>query len=268
VNSLALKADGSIIEWGANYWGQSDPPGGTVSSPIVERYSYDVFGKPTIKAPDGSTRTTSNYGNLFMFTGREYDSETGLYYYRARFYKPSIGRFLQTDPVGYKSVLNPYTYCKNNPTRWIDPSGRIIVVQGDAVSVAQASAYLWNSSRFIDTFAYLNNRPETHTITTNSNDNDSYDSHNIDWDPHSALCTTSGGVQSPALGLAHELEHAKNDAQNNTGSLTYDPSNPYDDEEEQYAITGPETDIANELGEGKRCDHHGDTYDVSEPWDL
>jgi RHS repeat-associated protein len=42
-----------------------------------------------------------NHPNPFMFTGRQFDIETGLYYYRARYYNPYLGRFLQTDPVGY-----------------------------------------------------------------------------------------------------------------------------------------------------------------------
>jgi RHS repeat-associated protein len=58
-----------------------------------------------------------------MFTGRRFDFETGLYYYRARYYNPYIGRFLQTDPVGYDDGINWYLYCKNNPLTYVDPLG-------------------------------------------------------------------------------------------------------------------------------------------------
>jgi RHS repeat-associated protein len=62
------------------------------SGNLVEQYSYDVFGYPN---------TVSSVGNRFMFTGREYDNEylMGLYYYRARYYRPSIGRFTSRDLV-------------------------------------------------------------------------------------------------------------------------------------------------------------------------
>jgi len=90
---------------------------------IVEKYSYDVFGTPAIKGPSGEPRATSAISNAYMFTGRAYDDETGNYYYRARYYKPSIGRFLQKDPVGYFAGLNLYTYCGNNPINFIDPWG-------------------------------------------------------------------------------------------------------------------------------------------------
>jgi len=58
-----------------------------------------------------------------MFTGRRFDIETGLYYYRARYYNPHIGRFMQTDPVGYDEGINWYAYCGNNPIGRADPSG-------------------------------------------------------------------------------------------------------------------------------------------------
>jgi RHS repeat-associated protein len=57
-----------------------------------------------------------------MFTGREYDAETGLYHYRERAYSPQIGRFLQTDPLAIDDE-NTYTYCYNDPVNWVDPYG-------------------------------------------------------------------------------------------------------------------------------------------------
>jgi RHS repeat-associated protein len=84
------------------------------SGNIVERYEYDAFGEPN---------RVSDVNNPYMFTGRRYDPEVGLYYYRARYYAHDIGRFLQTDPIGYDDGLNMYTALGNNPLRWTDPSG-------------------------------------------------------------------------------------------------------------------------------------------------
>jgi RHS repeat-associated protein len=84
------------------------------SGAVVEQYTYDVFGTPD---------SVSSIGNPYLFTGREYDSETGNYYYRARYYAPDIGRFLQPDPTVYKEGLNLYTYGRNNPVGFFDPIG-------------------------------------------------------------------------------------------------------------------------------------------------
>ena len=70
---------------------------------VIQRYVYDSFGRVKLFGEDGLeiTSTSSNYlENPFAFTGREYDSETGLYYYRARYYNPDTGRFLSEDPIG------------------------------------------------------------------------------------------------------------------------------------------------------------------------
>ena len=89
---------------------------------ILESYTYNSYGKPLIKDASGTTLQTSSIGNRFMFTAREYDSETGLYYYRARYYDPGIGRFLQRDPLGIDDE-NTYAYCYNDPVNLIDPYG-------------------------------------------------------------------------------------------------------------------------------------------------
>ncbi|MEN6578918.1 MAG: RHS repeat-associated core domain-containing protein [Phycisphaerales bacterium] len=82
---------------------------------VVQLYEYSVYGQ--VAASD------ANHPNRFMFTGREFDKDTGLYYYRARYYHPEIGRFLQTDPVDYGAGMNLYWYCTNNPLNMRDSFG-------------------------------------------------------------------------------------------------------------------------------------------------
>ena len=95
----------------------------TSAGAIAETYTYETFGKLTIKNAGGTTLSTSALGNRFTFTGREYDSETGLYYYRARYYSPVSGRFLSRDPLGYLPDANLYRYVGNNPSSFMDPLG-------------------------------------------------------------------------------------------------------------------------------------------------
>ncbi len=82
---------------------------------MVQAYEYDVYGNVAASDP--------NHTSPFMFTGRRLDIETGLYFYRARYYNPALGRFLQTDPIGYGDGMNMYAYCGNNPIGATDPSG-------------------------------------------------------------------------------------------------------------------------------------------------
>ena len=61
------------------------------------------------------TASTGSLVNSFQYTGRESDPETGLYYYRARYYDPNAGRFLSEDPLGFEAGINKYVYVENRP---------------------------------------------------------------------------------------------------------------------------------------------------------
>ncbi|MBX9669586.1 MAG: RHS repeat-associated core domain-containing protein [Candidatus Obscuribacterales bacterium] len=63
-------------------------------------------------------------GTTHGYTGQRFESESGLYYYKARYYSPGLARFLQPDPIGYRGGdLNLYTYVKNDPLNLTDPFG-------------------------------------------------------------------------------------------------------------------------------------------------
>ncbi len=94
------------------------------SGNAVERYTYDVYGQPTIKDASGSTIASTAHGNRFLFTGREWIKELGIYDYRNRMYSAELGRFLETDPIGFDAGdVNIYRYVKNTPINRVDPFG-------------------------------------------------------------------------------------------------------------------------------------------------
>ena len=90
---------------------------------VGDKYTYSAYGE-----------SPSLAGNAFRYTGRRVDAETGLYYYRARYYSPRLGRFLQPDPIGYQGGLNLYAYVGGDPLNLTDPSGLIQEAVGNAVN--------------------------------------------------------------------------------------------------------------------------------------
>jgi RHS repeat-associated protein len=82
---------------------------------IANRYGYDPFG-----VPQGGAVTVPD---ALQFAAREYDAETQLYYNRARYYDPAVGRFASEDPAGLSAGINLYAYVGNDPVNGRDPSG-------------------------------------------------------------------------------------------------------------------------------------------------
>jgi len=116
-----------VIKATGSYFFQQDALGNVTaltnsSGSIIESYTYDAFGKPKIK--DGGGNLIDIPSTPFLFTGREFDAESGLYHYRSRAYSSELGRFLQIDSIGFSGGdTNLYRYVANNPVRYIDPLG-------------------------------------------------------------------------------------------------------------------------------------------------
>lgn len=78
----------------------------------VSTLAYDEYGVPR-----------SGNGGRFQYTGQLWMQDFGVYHYKARAYQPALGRFLQTDPIGYAAGANVYSYVGGDPINFIDPTG-------------------------------------------------------------------------------------------------------------------------------------------------
>ncbi|HVO79155.1 MAG TPA: RHS repeat-associated core domain-containing protein [Terriglobales bacterium] len=85
------------------------------SGALANTYSSDSFGN--------LTASTGTVTNPFRFTGREFDSETGMYEYRARYLDQTTGRFIGEDPIRLRGNIDFYAYLGNNPVKFVDPTG-------------------------------------------------------------------------------------------------------------------------------------------------
>jgi RHS repeat-associated protein len=108
----------AVLRGGATNYYHADGLGSVTSlsnsaGALAQTYGYDSFGK--------QTSSSGSLTNPFQYTAREFDSETGLYYNRARYYDPLVGRFLSEDPSNVGG--GQYLYVGNSPTNLVDPSG-------------------------------------------------------------------------------------------------------------------------------------------------
>ena len=99
---------------------------------LLESYRYDAFGGVGVMNASGFSLQVSGFQNRFLFTGREWLGQAGIYDYRNRVYSAQIGRFLQTDPIRFEGGdINIYRYVGNNPINLADPLGLWGIGWGD-----------------------------------------------------------------------------------------------------------------------------------------
>jgi RHS repeat-associated protein len=125
-NSVIAISDGvgnPVVRRGYGVYGETDPAQMTNAGP-------GATPLPALRAFFGSKRSPGPFCGLrpppakpFGYTGRRWDPDLGLYYYRARWYDPSLGTFLQTDPIGSLDYINLYAYVGLEPGNGVDPSG-------------------------------------------------------------------------------------------------------------------------------------------------
>ena len=125
---------------------------------LAKTYTYDAFGN--------LIASTGTLTNPFQYTGREFDSETGLSFYRARYYDSTIGRFISEDPIRFDGGFDFYVYVENNPALYIDPMGlvRYNKKPPDTVPVTGATAAALNCLEHC--LQCLANRPNLNLMVT------------------------------------------------------------------------------------------------------
>ena len=101
-------------------------------------YDYDAFGNTLIEEGE--------INNPIRYSGEYLDEETGLIYLRARYYDPSVGRFISEDPI--RDGMNWYAYCGNSPVMMVDPRGlvSIIFVAGDMYDQAEVRKEIYEDN--------------------------------------------------------------------------------------------------------------------------
>jgi RHS repeat-associated protein len=190
---------------------------------LIELVEYDPYGKPYFLKPTGNPQNpyesseSSTIGNTTLFQGREYDSETGLYYFRARYYDPELGRFLQPDPKGYVDSMNLYQAFNLNPINFIDPFGKVKIIS--KITIHEVSSHeIATATKGWTLGGYF--KPEKFEVEYSIEEIDGlfaprvtiYVEMNIyipkEGDPIYGLKGAMGLPKSPKEALEHELGHA------------------------------------------------------------
>jgi RHS repeat-associated protein len=127
-NSITQSGTNALTQFPVTFYAIKDHLGSVQTlvdsnGTVVESYRYDAYGNTTILSSTLSPLTSSQFGNRYLFQGREYSAATSLYNFRARWYDSQTGRWLSNDPIGISGGLNLYEFCGNNPVNFMDPMG-------------------------------------------------------------------------------------------------------------------------------------------------
>lgn len=174
VYGSSVTVPGYVVKGGSTYRILTDHLGSVrlvveaTTGTILQRMDYDEFGNVT--------QDTNPGFQPFAFIGREIDLETGLCYFRARYYDPKVGRFLSEDPIGFQAGVNFYSYVNNRPTFLSDPFGLDAITKGpftyyynqgdmtpteitaERAHEARHRGDFWNGRQFTDTCEVLEAR--------------------------------------------------------------------------------------------------------------
>jgi RHS repeat-associated protein len=188
---------------------------------LEDRYEYDAFGKPY----KGDLTTGMNLG----YTGKPYDTATGLYNYGYRDYQPEVARFTTVDPK--RDGANWFAYVNNDPVNWVDLWGLRPLTQKEKDTYANASNSPVNYNS-IDVQESMPTYKEVRDILErNGIDTKPYADYQLqDWIESRDAISLPGTIYSPNRGttpadlalMAHEIEHQAQYQNNNTKDVLQD----------------------------------------------
>jgi len=209
IDQPLVQYNGAAIGTSYRRYLHSDHQGNIIASSdstgsLLTKNKYDAYGIPD-SANDGR----------FGYTGQAWLKDIGLNYYRARMYSPKLGRFLQTDPIYYRDDVNLYNYVGNDPVGRIDAGGTEWDLAGPKTperlaAYATALDHLSRAPAFRQRFQVIKDARRTYYVNVSTlitEDRYHPETRTIDWNPFSGLLI-DGSIQSPSIGLAHEVDHA------------------------------------------------------------
>ena len=126
IDQVVMRTNGTAKQWYYRDGQGSISAVADNSGNVLEQYEYNAQGQFQITSGAGTVLTSTAIANDILYTGRSYDTETGNYFYRARYYSPVLGRFISRDPLSgaeFSQGTNLYAYCGNNFLNASDPTG-------------------------------------------------------------------------------------------------------------------------------------------------